>query len=88
MAKTLLAVGCVGAITDGGVRDIAGLLSVPFAVSCNVTTLHHGLLRSGFILNLVETNGIYVVSGDLPGANTQGEPVFLICAAALVWRMQ
>jgi regulator of RNase E activity RraA len=45
MAKMMYSLGCVGAVTDGGVRDIEGILTVPFAVYARGRTIHHCALR-------------------------------------------
>ena len=72
MAKTLFAAGCVGAVTDGGVRDATGMASVPFAAYCRGLTIHHTALRVTAINQPVEVGGITISPGDLVHANFEG----------------
>jgi 4-hydroxy-4-methyl-2-oxoglutarate aldolase len=72
MGKDLYSVGCVGAVTDGGVRDIAGLMTVPFAVYSRGKTIHHCALRVRSINQPIEIGGITVRPGDVIHANGEG----------------
>ena len=81
MGKDLYSVGCIGAVTDGGVRDIAGLMTIPFAVYSRGKTIHHCALRVRSVNQPIEVGGITVRCGDVIHANCEG--VIKIPAGAL-----
>lgn len=72
MAKLLYAAGSVGAVTNGGVRDVDGLLSVPYPVYSKGTVIHHTPIRFCKINQPVEIGGITVSPGDVIHANKEG----------------
>ena len=72
MAKNLYANGCLGVVTDGGLRDIAGMLSIPFAAYCRHKTIHHCALRFRSINQPIEVGGITIRPGDVIHANAEG----------------
>jgi 4-hydroxy-4-methyl-2-oxoglutarate aldolase len=72
MAKELYAVGCVGIVTDGGVRDVEGLLTVPFSAHSRGRTIHHTPVRVVSIDRPVEIGGITVSTGEVIHANIGG----------------
>ena len=72
MAKTLRATGCLGVVTDGGVRDIAGLATVPFAAYSRGRTVHHCALRFRSPNCAVEVGGITIQTGDVIHADSSG----------------
>jgi len=72
MAKTLAVVGCKGLVTNGGVRDLAGLMTIPFPAYCTGRTIHHGPLRFRAAKEPVEVGGITVRHGDVVHADGGG----------------
>jgi 4-hydroxy-4-methyl-2-oxoglutarate aldolase len=72
MAKMMHSVGCVGVVTDGGVRDIEGILTIPFGVYARGRTIHHTAIRYVNYNRPVEVGGITITPGDLIHANIGG----------------
>jgi 4-hydroxy-4-methyl-2-oxoglutarate aldolase len=72
MARHLYTVGCIGVVTDGGVRDVPGLLTVPFAAYSRGCTIHHGALRFRAAGQPIELGGIVVGPGDIVHADSGG----------------
>ena len=72
MAKGLYAAGCIAAVSDGGLRDVAGLLSIPFAAYCKGITIHHCALRLKTVDQPIELGGIVVRPGDVIHADSEG----------------
>ena len=71
-AKALYSSGCIGAVTNGYVRDVASLLTVPFSVHCRGTIAHHCTLRMKNINIPVSVGGITVNPGDVIHACNDG----------------
>lgn len=72
MVKMMHSVGCVGVVTDGGVRDIEGILTVPFGVYARGRTIHHCAIRCTRLNHPVAIGGITVSPGDLIHAGAGG----------------
>ena len=71
-AKALFSSGCIGAVTNGYVRDVEGLLTVPFSVHCRGRVAHHCPCRMKEINIPVSVGGIIVNPGDLIHACNDG----------------
>lgn len=72
MAKSLHSCGCIGVVTDGGVRDVTGIRSIPFAVYCKGLTIHHTALRFVSAGKPIEVGGLTVRQGDVLHAGREG----------------
>ena len=72
MAKMLHSVGCVGVVTDGGVRDIEGILTIPFGIYARGRTIHHCAVRYLRYNHPVQIGGIQVTPGEVIHANVGG----------------
>lgn len=72
MAKLFYSVGCMGVVTNGGIRDLPGLYTVPFAAYAAGTTIHHCRMRIRRPGISVEVGGIRVSSGDIIHAGAEG----------------
>ena len=81
MGKALQAAGCVGVVTNGGVRDLAGLRAIAFAAYGAGATIHHCQLRMRRLAVPVHIGGITVTPGDVMHAGAEG--VIRIPAAAV-----
>ena len=65
MAKTLKSMGAVGLVTDGGIRDLPGILDQGFSVFGFGPVIQHTPLRWSGIFEPVALGGITVSTGDL-----------------------
>ena len=72
MAKALYVAGCSALVTNGGVRDIPGLMSIPFAAYARGLTIHHCALTVSGVNEPVQVGGIRVNPGDVIHANNEG----------------
>lgn len=72
MGKMLAAVGCVAVVTDGGVRDIRGLHTIPIAAYCRGPVIHHGPMRITAAGEPVEIGGITINAGDVLHGDAEG----------------
>lgn len=65
MAKTFVSVGAVGLVTDGGIRDIAGIVDQAFRIFGRGPVIQHTPLRWSGLGEPVVIGGIAVRTGDL-----------------------
>ncbi|HCN06938.1 MAG TPA: hypothetical protein DIT01_03320 [Lentisphaeria bacterium] len=72
MAKVLTRAGCIGVVSDGRVRDVAGVTSAGLAVYARGKCVHHTALRFTKINEPVNIGGITVNPGDVIHANDEG----------------
>lgn len=72
MAKTLRAAGCVGIVTDGRVRDVAALNTVPMSVHARGRCVQHTAFRIKTIQTSVDIGGLTISPGDLLHAGADG----------------
>jgi regulator of RNase E activity RraA len=72
MAKTLGSVGCRGLVTDGGLRDLEGMVGLPFHVFGRGRVVHHTAIRVRRINEPVEIGGLVVRNGDILHGSDDG----------------
>lgn len=72
MAKLLHSVGCIGAVSNGRARDLAGLHTTPFAFYGRGRVIHHCHQIIREIDTPVEIGGLVIDPGDLIHASSEG----------------
>jgi regulator of RNase E activity RraA len=72
MAKLLYAAGCIGMVTDGGVRDVAGYASVPFHAFAKGRVIHHTPYRFAKVNEPIEIGGLTIRAGDVIHGSAEG----------------
>ncbi|MDB6169282.1 MAG: bifunctional hexulose-6-phosphate synthase/ribonuclease regulator [Verrucomicrobia bacterium] len=72
MAKLLYAAGCIGVVTDGGLRDVAGFASVPFHAFSRGRVIHHTPYRFGKFNVPVTIGGLTILPGDVLHGSAEG----------------
>jgi len=72
MAKLLYAAGCIGLVTDGGIRDVAGYASVPFHAFARGRVIHHTPYRIRSTNRPVEIGGLTIHPGDVIHGSAEG----------------
>ena len=72
MAKMLFAAGCLGSVMDGRARDVAGMMTVPFAVYARGVCVHHCVVRVKEINKPVSVGGITIEPGEVIHAGCEG----------------
>jgi 4-hydroxy-4-methyl-2-oxoglutarate aldolase len=92
VAKMLQAVGSVGFVTDGGIRDIEGLERLGYAVYAAGRAANHTNLRISGLNDPVNIGGVKINPGDLIHADRDGVMLvpegfhFGLIEACLLWR--
>ena len=72
MAKTFISVGAVGMVTDGGVRDLDGIIQQGFGVFCSGRVVQHTQLHWSMLGEPMNLGGITIKSGDLIHGDSDG----------------
>jgi regulator of RNase E activity RraA len=72
MAKTLYSAGCVGLVTNGRVRDVDALHTVPFSVHSKGRCVQHCAYRFKAVDVPVEIGGLTISPGDIIHAGADG----------------
>lgn len=72
MAKGFMAVGAIGMVTSGGVRDLPGIIDQGFKVFAIARVIQHAALRWSGHGEPVQIGGISVKTGDLIHGDSGG----------------
>jgi regulator of RNase E activity RraA len=72
MATTFTALGCLGTVTDGSVRDLDEAHAIGFRFFAPAVTVSHGYARVEGVGEPVQVGGITVRPGDLLHADKHG----------------
>lgn len=72
MATTFTALGCLGAVTDGSVRDLDEAHAIGFRFFAPAVTVSHGYARVEGVGEPVRVGGLTVRPGDLLHADKHG----------------